>query len=50
MAGIQALVNQKAGGRQGNPNPTYYQLAATEYGLNGSSSCNSSSGIAVAGN
>jgi subtilase family serine protease len=28
MAGIQALVNQKAGARQGNPNPVYYALAA----------------------
>jgi subtilase family serine protease len=37
MAGIQALVNQKAGGPQGNPNPVYYQLAAT-------GSCNSSNG------
>ncbi len=47
MAGIQALVNQKAGGRQGNPNPTYYSLAATEYGTSGDSSCNSSLGNAV---
>jgi hypothetical protein len=50
MAGFQALVNQKAGGSQGNPNPAYYQLAATEYGSNGTSSCNSSSGTAVASN
>jgi subtilase family serine protease len=28
MAGIQALVNQKMGGAQGNPNPVYYALAA----------------------
>ncbi|HEY1760287.1 MAG TPA: S53 family peptidase [Bryobacteraceae bacterium] len=28
MAGIQALVNQSAGGKQGNPNPVYYALAA----------------------
>jgi hypothetical protein len=28
MAGIQALVNQKHGGAQGNPNPVYYALAA----------------------
>ena len=27
MAGIQALVNQRWGGRQGNPNPVYYALA-----------------------
>jgi subtilase family serine protease len=37
MAGIQALVNQSAGGAQGNPNYIYYQLAANN-------SCNSSSG------
>jgi subtilase family serine protease len=29
MAGIQALVNQKMGGSQGNPNPVYYKLAAS---------------------
>jgi subtilase family serine protease len=29
MAGIQALVNQKMGGKQGNPNPVYYKLAAS---------------------
>ena len=44
MAGIQALVNQKAGGPQGNPNYRLYQLAAKEYGVSGSSSCNSSNG------
>jgi len=48
MAGIQALINQKAGGPQGNPAPVYYQLAAAEYGSSGSSSCNSSSGNTVA--
>jgi subtilase family serine protease len=47
MAGIQALVNQKTGARQGNPNPVYYQLAAAEYGSGGSSSCNSSNGNGV---
>lgn len=31
MAGIQALVNQFAGGPQGNPNYVYYQMAAQEY-------------------
>jgi hypothetical protein len=31
MAGIQALINQKAGGPQGNPAPVYYQLAAEEF-------------------
>jgi subtilase family serine protease len=49
MAGIQALVNQKTGSRQGNPNPVYYQLASTEYGTSGSSACNSSEGNGVAG-
>ncbi len=29
MAGIQALVNQKMGAAQGNPNPVYYKLAAS---------------------
>ncbi len=28
VAGIQALINQNAGGLQGNPNYTYYRLAA----------------------
>src|SRR6266849_6196315 len=50
MAGIQALINQKAGGPQGNPAPVYYQLAAAEYGASGSTSCNSSNGNAVASN
>jgi uncharacterized membrane protein len=47
MAGIQALVNQKAGGPQGNPNPVYYSLAASEYGKSGDSSCDSSLGNRV---
>jgi regulation of enolase protein 1 (concanavalin A-like superfamily) len=47
MAGIQALVNQKAGEAQGNPNPAYYQLAASEYGSSGNTSCNSSNGNSV---
>jgi uncharacterized repeat protein (TIGR01451 family) len=48
MAGIQALIDQMAGGPQGNPAPIYYQLAAAEYGSGGSSSCNSSNGSTVA--
>jgi subtilase family serine protease len=48
MAGIQALINQKSGGPQGNPAPVYYQLAAAEYGASGSSSCNSDNGNTVA--
>jgi subtilase family serine protease len=47
MAGIQALVNQKAGGAQGNPNYVYYQLAAKQYGVAGSPLCNSSNGNAT---
>jgi uncharacterized repeat protein (TIGR01451 family) len=47
MAGIQALVNQRAGARQGNPNPFYYQLAAREYGSGGSSTCSSNAGEGV---
>ncbi len=48
MAGIQALINQNAEGRQGNPNYRYYLLAANQYGASGDSSCNSSNGNAVA--
>ena len=48
MAGIQALVNQKNGARQGNPNPAYYKLAAKEYGTTGSTTCNSTLGNGVA--
>jgi subtilase family serine protease len=48
MAGIQALVNQKTGSSQGNPNPVYYSLAAAEYGADGSTSCNSTLGNTVA--
>jgi pro-kumamolisin-like protein len=50
LAGIQALINQKAGGPQGNPAPIYYQLAAAEYGSNGSTVCNSSNGTGVSPN
>lgn len=48
MAGIQALINQKTGSSQGNPNPTLYSLAATEYGATGNSACNSTLGNGVA--
>jgi uncharacterized repeat protein (TIGR01451 family) len=47
MAGIQALVNQKTGSAQGNPNTVYYALAAAEY--SSGMSCNSSSGKTVSG-
>jgi subtilase family serine protease len=39
MAGIQALVNQTWGGRQGNPAPIYYTLANLEYGNRVSNNC-----------
>jgi subtilase family serine protease len=41
MAGMQALVNQVWGGRQGNPNPIYYALANQEYGAHGNKACDS---------
>jgi len=41
MAGVQALVNQVWGSRQGNPAPIYYSLARQEYGTQGSNSCES---------
>jgi subtilase family serine protease len=41
MAGIQALVNQHWGGRQGNPDPIFYALARQEYGTAGKKECNS---------
>ncbi len=49
LAGIQALVNQRTAALtitpvpgQGNPNPVYYAIAASEYGASGSTLCNSS--------
>jgi subtilase family serine protease len=39
LAGLQALVNQKTGGLQGNPNFVYYRLAAVSGAL-----CDSSAG------
>jgi hypothetical protein len=39
---MQALVNQRVASRLGNPNPTYYAIAKSEYGAGGSSNCNSS--------
>jgi subtilase family serine protease len=50
FAGIQALIDQKAGGPQGNPAPTLYDLAKSEYGTSSSpnfaeiAACNSSNG------
>jgi len=49
LAGIQALVNQRTAALtitpvpgQGNPNPVYYAIAASEFGASGSTLCNSS--------
>jgi subtilase family serine protease len=50
LAGMQALVNQVNGSRQGNPNVVYYQLGANEYGSSGNASCDSTLGNAVASN
>ncbi len=47
LAGIQALVNQSTGARQGNPNYVYYTLAASQSASG--ISCNSTQGNAVAG-
>ncbi len=53
LAGVQALINQKAGGAQGNAAPMYYQLAASAYGTPGNpnnstlNSCDSSKGNKV---
>ena len=39
MAAIQALVNQHWNIRAGNPNPTYYSIAKTQFGTKGNPSC-----------
>jgi hypothetical protein len=49
MAAIQALVNQRTGERQGNPNVAYYRLAAAQYGPDGNPSCDSSLGNQIDG-
>jgi subtilase family serine protease len=54
FASIQALIDQKAGGPQGNPDPVIYDLARTQYGTAAKpnkeniAACNSSKGTAVA--
>lgn len=53
FAGIQALIDQKVGARQGNPNPVLYKLAAAEYGTSSQpksgslASCNASNGNTI---
>jgi subtilase family serine protease len=44
MAGIQALVNQKMGSPQGNPNYALYSLARAEYLATGNPVCDSTYG------
>ena len=39
LAAMQALVDQKWNTRVGNPNPTYYAIANSEFGSSGNSSC-----------
>ncbi len=39
MAAIQSLVNQKWNTRVGNPNPTYYAIANSEFGSSGNRDC-----------
>ena len=47
LAGIQALVDQKKAAREGNPNPVYYALAATQNGAKGNANCNATLGKGV---
>jgi hypothetical protein len=44
MAGVQAMINQAAGGYQGNPNYVYYLLGALQYDFNRAAACNSTLG------
>ena len=46
LAGVQALVNQATGRRQGNPNYAYYALARNDYGTKSKGTCNSMGGVA----
>ncbi len=48
--GIQALVNQRSGERQGNPNPVLYTIGNSQYGTTGAPACNSTLGNAVGSN
>ena len=48
--GLQVLIDEKVGARQGNPAPEYYSLAAKEYGRSGNSGCNSTLGNATSSN
>lgn len=50
FAAMQSLVNQVTGSTWGNPLPTYYNLAAQQFGTTGNDSCNSIYGGRVSGN
>jgi subtilase family serine protease len=56
FASIQALINQKAGAPQGNPDPILYELARAEYGSasspnkNNLTACNASQGNNIGSN
>jgi hypothetical protein len=50
MAAIQALANQASGSRWGNPNPTYYALAAAQFSSGDATSCSSALGNQVSSN
>jgi hypothetical protein len=56
MAGVQALINQVAGGNGGNIAPALYNLAVQQYGTNASpnkgmlASCNASNGASIGSN
>jgi subtilase family serine protease len=53
FASIQALINQKAGAPQGNPNPIYYNMARSQFGtasdpnMSALNKCNSAAGNKV---
>ena len=44
LAGIQALIDQNKGGRQGNPDPIYYELAKVQFGDAVGSRCENEKG------
>jgi subtilase family serine protease len=47
MAGIQAMINETAGGYQGNPNYVLYAFGALEYDFGGAAACDSTLGNQV---
>lgn len=49
-AGMQALINQRTGATQGNPNPVLYSMANAEYGATGDAACNSTLGSSANAN